>query len=251
MAVTTHSADPGPTLASPPRAEGGSGALPRCLAPHSSHRSPTSTPATSPPTSERGAVRLPAALGRAGREPDRDAGAVPFREAGHRHRPQPPRALSASASRGRSLGHVAAGRSDGDGDRYCRVRRRRAWTEPAVRNPAAARRPDYLLITFGILGLQARGFRPFEPAITAMVGLVVARLPVRDAPDRPVSPRLAAQPSAGLGRPRLAVPGRRDPRRHRDAARDLPALGSDQVPHALPGRPRAQARAAGSRSSTC
>ena len=42
------------------------------------------------------------------------------------------------------------------------------------------------LITFAVLGLQARGRRRFELAIIALLGLVVRRLPVRDAPARPV-----------------------------------------------------------------
>jgi hypothetical protein len=90
------------------------------------------------------------------------------------------------------------------------------------------------VITFAILRLQARGYRAVRAGDHRAARSRRRRLPVRDAPDRPVCTRLAALPGTRHGRRRLAVPRRRDPRCDRDAARDLPALGPDQVPHVLP-----------------
>jgi manganese transport protein len=86
------------------------------------------------------------------------------------------------------------------------------------------------LITFAVLALKARGRRRFEVAIIALLGLVAAGFGY----ETPVRPRLSARPDPRPGRRRLAVPGGRDPRRHRDAARHLPAFGPDQRPHAQP-----------------
>ena len=47
------------------------------------------------------------------------------------------------------------------------------------------------VIAFAILGLQTRGVRKFELAITALLGIVFAGLPVRDPPDRSLRPRRA------------------------------------------------------------
>ena len=49
------------------------------------------------------------------------------------------------------------------------------------------------VIAFALLELQRRGFRRFELAITALLGIILARLPLRDAEDRPVGERLAAR----------------------------------------------------------
>ena len=73
----------------------------------SSPRSPTSTRATSRPTSRRRQVRLRAGLGHRAGQPDGHAGAVPVRQAGRRHRARPARAVPRAASRGRS--RVACG----------------------------------------------------------------------------------------------------------------------------------------------
>ena len=48
------------------------------------------------------------------------------------------------------------------------------------------------VIAFAILELQTHGYRRFELAITALLGIIFARLPLRDAEDRPVRARLAA-----------------------------------------------------------
>jgi manganese transport protein len=89
------------------------------------------------------------------------------------------------------------------------------------------------LITFAVLGLRARGRRRIELAIVALLGFVVAGFlheTLRLGPSVPV--RCMAWCPA-LWR-RIAVPGRRDPRRHRHAACHLPAFGPDQGPHAQP-----------------
>ena len=75
------------------------------------------------------------------------------------------------------------------------------------------------VIAFAILELQTHGFRRFELAITALLGIIFARLPLRDAADRPLGARLAARPAARPARHQLAVPRGRDHRRDRDAAR--------------------------------
>jgi manganese transport protein len=52
------------------------------------------------------------------------------------------------------------------------------------------------VITFAILGLQARGYRPFELAITALLGLVVAGFlyeTLRIGPSWPASPTSASR----------------------------------------------------------
>ena len=100
------------------------------------------------------------------------------------------------------------------------------------------------VIAFAILGLQSRGFRRFELAITALLGIILLGF---------VYETLRIGPSAhdslrglipGLARHELAVPRRGDHRRDRDAARDLPALGADRRAHARPQRRRAPPRAA-------
>jgi len=86
---------------------------------------------------------------------------------------------------------------------------------------------------FLILGLQRFGFRPFEAVIAAIVG-VVGRLLCRRA--------LLREPAAGDGRPprrraavrrqRVGAAGGRNPRRHGDAACDLPPFGAASGPGA-------------------
>ena len=89
------------------------------------------------------------------------------------------------------------------------------------------------VVAFGILALQQRGYRRFELAITALLGIVslgfaydlVAVHAVPGRHGRRLRPAPAAeQPAAGL----------RHYRRHGDAARHLPAFGPDEVPGAVP-----------------
>ena len=100
------------------------------------------------------------------------------------------------------------------------------------------------VIAFAILGLQSRGYRRFELAITALLGMIFLGLPVRDAEDRPVGARVARRAGAASGGQRQPVPGGRDHRRDGDAARDLPALGAHERAHAGARRARARAGAA-------
>ena len=99
------------------------------------------------------------------------------------------------------------------------------------------------VIAFAILELQSRGFRRFELAISALLGIIFAGFLYETLRIGP-STRLAARPAAGPARHDLALPRGRDHRRDRDAARDLPALRADQGPYAVPRRQRAQPRAA-------
>ena len=86
------------------------------------------------------------------------------------------------------------------------------------------------VIAFAILELQTRGFRRFELAITALLGIIFAGFLYETLRIGPSVPRVAARPAPGLARHDLAVPRGRDHRRDRDAARDLPALRADQRP---------------------
>ena len=88
-------------------------------------------------------VRLPAALGRARGEPDRDAGPDPVGEARDRHRQEPrralPRALLRAAPRSASGCRPSWSRWR---LRHRRGRRRRARPQPALRHPALPGRAD-------------------------------------------------------------------------------------------------------------
>ncbi len=106
------------------------------------------------------------------------------------------------------------------------------------------------VIAFAILELQTHGFRRFELAITALLGIIFARLPLRDAAHRPLRPRVAARPAARPARRQLAVPRGRHHRRDRDAARDLPALGADQRPDARAATTASAAACCASSAST-
>ena len=91
------------------------------------------------------------------------------------------------------------------------------------------------VVAFAILGLQTRGYRRFELAIIGFLGVILARLPLRHAAHRlrraARRPRASSRTSTGPTR----AAGHRHPRRDRDAARHLPALGADPGPR----RPRA------------
>ena len=98
------------------------------------------------------------------------------------------------------------------------------------------------VVAFALLGLQTRGYRRFEIVIAGMLGVILLGFLV----DTLLVPHDAAghreRLHPGLRGHRLAAAGHRHPRRHRDAARDLPALGA----HAAPGRDaRRRASAAG------
>ena len=94
------------------------------------------------------------------------------------------------------------------------------------------------VVAFVILGLEQRGYRRFELAIIALLGLVGLRLRVpvfrRRRPELPAARRGPAAPHGRHGHPR---PDGRDHRRDGHAARGLPALS----PANRPG-PRGRAR---------
>ena len=106
------------------------------------------------------------------------------------------------------------------------------------------------VIAFGILELQIRGYRRFELAIAALLGLVFAGFLYETLRIGPSVHAVAGRAGARPRRRELVVPGGRDRRSDRDAARDLPAFGADQRPHARPQRLRAPARCCGSRGWT-
>ena len=141
----------------------------------------------------RRAVRLHAAVGRAGGEPGRDGDPVPLGQARDRHRPQLPRGRARAIPPRVHLGNVGAGRDHGDVDRHRGVHRRRDRAEPAVRRAAVHRRADDRrdrvrdprAAGARVQKVRARDQRPARDHLR--------RLPLRDAEDRPVRARLAAR----------------------------------------------------------
>ena len=104
-------------------------------------------------------VRLPAPVGDHRRQPDGDAHPVDERQARHRNRQEPARAVPRAVREAHRVRALAAGRGDRDGDGHRRVRRRCGGSQPAVRHPALHRGADH----------RRRGLR--HP------GAAVARLP--------------------------------------------------------------------------
>jgi manganese transport protein len=90
------------------------------------------------------------------------------------------------------------------------------------------------LITFAVLGLRARGRRRFELAIIALLGLVTAGFMYETLKLGPSVPASLHGLIPGLDGNGSLYLGSRDPRRHRDAACHLPALGPDQGPRSQP-----------------
>ena len=99
------------------------------------------------------------------------------------------------------------------------------------------------VIAFALLELQRHGFRRFELAITALARADPARLPLRDAEDRPVGGRRRARARPAPRRRRVGLSRGRDHRRDRHAARDLSPLGADEGTDAGAQRGRAEAGA--------
>ena len=128
---------------------------------------------------------------------------------------------------------------------------RRDRTQPPLRAPAAAGRA-------GDGGRLVRAARAAEPRLPAVrdrdrrhARRDPARLPRRHAarPARRGGHR--RRPHPRLRRHRLAAARHRHPRRDRDAARDLPALGADPAPDRDAQRRREAAADARSSGSTC
>ena len=156
-------------------------------------------------------VRLPAALGGAGRQPDRDAGPDPVGEAGDRHRQEPRRALPRALLAPHLGRALAAGRGGGDGDSTSP-----RWSAPpsASTCSSASRcsRPGVIAGAgaFGILALQQMGFRRLEAGITALVGVVVASFVFElfDAkPEAAKSPATSSSPASPAPRASCSRPG--------------------------------------------
>ena len=187
----------------------------------------------------RGEVRLHAGLGDRRREPDGDARPVPVGQDGHRDRPQPAGAVPRALQEAGHARAVAAGGGDRDRDRPGGVRRRRDRAQPALRRAAVRRRPDHR-------GGRVRDPRPAVarlPALRARDRRLpddrLRRLPLRPAAGRRRPRRVRRRPDPAVRRHRQRAAGGRHPRRDRDAARGLPALGADVEPHRHDGaRPR-------------
>ena len=180
----------------------------------------------------RGKVRLHPAVGGRLQQPDGHADPVAVRQARHRHRPQPGRALPAALSPAAGVGDVGPDGGGGHGDRPGRISRRRPRLQSAVRHPPLG----------GRVAHGAGDLPHFKPA--------GARLPAAGSGDhrhgrghRPVlsgrdDPGQTGLEDAGVPRGRAAVcrageraARRRHPRGHRDAACDLPALLAHPGPH--------------------
>ena len=95
------------------------------------------------------------------------------------------------------------------------------------------------VIAFAILGLQRRGFRPFELAVAGLLGIVFLGFLYETLRIGPSAPDALDGLIPSLGGGDEAVPRGRDRRRDSDAARDLSAFGTDQGPRAHPRRRRA------------
>ena len=150
-----------------------------------------------------------------------------------------------------TLGPVGPGRARRDGDRPRRVRRRGDRAEPAVRHPAVLGRPDHRRSSRSrSSALQTRGYRRFEVAIAGLLGVILLGF---------LYDTLRIGFDAGRGRRRASSraspapkrPARhRHPRRDRDAARDLPALGADAGPRSRRATTTSSARCCASSAST-
>ena len=85
--------------------------------------------------------------------------------------------------------------------------------------------------TFGILALQAYGFRRLEAVIAALVGVIVVAFGLQVFLAEPVGLRHRARVRARLRGQGERAAGGRHSRRHGHAARHLPALGADAEAH--------------------
>ena len=186
-------------------------------------------------------VRLSAALGRRRREPDGDGDPDAVGEARDRHRQEPARGLPGELLAPVVGAALDPGRGDRDGHRPGGVPRRRDRLQPADRDE-----PLRLL--------HHHGGRRVHAALAPALRLPALRGGDRDVPrlDRPLLPdrdllrasgcvRGGERPGAVVQRVGVGAARGRDPRRDRDAARDLPALGADPGPD----RPRVEGERGG------
>ena len=86
------------------------------------------------------------------------------------------------------------------------------------------------VVAFGLLGLQQRGARPFEVAITGLLLVVLVGIPVQPRARRGRRERSRVGTAAAVRRQGQPAPGHGHAGRDRDAARDLPA----RCPHPGP-----------------
>ena len=96
-------------------------------------------------------------------------------------------------------------------------------------------------IAFAILELQSRGYRRFELAISALLGVIFLGFLYETLKIGPSARESLGGLVPHLGGPRQPVSGGGHRRRDGDAACDLPALGADERAHAGAQR-RASAR---------
>ena len=127
-------------------------------------------------------LRLPAGLGRGGQQPDGDADPVPLRQGRHRHRQEPRRAVPRHTSRKpvtRGLwvqAELVAIATD-----LAEVLGGAIALQLLFGLPLLVGGVITAVVAFGLLGLQHRGARPFEVAITGMLLVVLVGLPVQPA----------------------------------------------------------------------
>ena len=86
------------------------------------------------------------------------------------------------------------------------------------------------VIAFAILGLQTRGYRRFETTIAGLLGVILLGFVYEVVHAGPDASRRRRRLRARLRGHRERPARHGHPRRHRDAARDLPALGADAGP---------------------
>ena len=181
----------------------------------------------------RGEVWLRPGLGHRGRQPDGHAGAVPVREGGRGHRPGPRRAVPGPPAAAGVDRPVGPGRAHRHGHRSGRVRRRRAGPEPAVPRAAARRGTADGPGRVRDPGPRSARLPPVRAGRVRPARHHLPRVRLRSR-GRAAGPVGAGQrPGAGLPRARRPAADRGHHRRHRDAARRLPALRADQVPGGL------------------
>ena len=107
------------------------------------------------------------------------------------------------------------------------------------------------MVAFALLALQSRGYRPFELAIAGLLGVILLGFVTTVLRIDLVAGRPGRGPGPALRRHRQPAAGHRHPRRHRDAARDLPALGADPEPDLGRARWPSAATCSATSRSTC
>ena len=86
------------------------------------------------------------------------------------------------------------------------------------------------VVAFTLLSLQRYGYRPFEAAIATFLGAIGLCYLIEIFYAHPDASGVGERPRAVVRRVGVGAARGRDPRRDRDAARDLPALGADPGP---------------------